>query len=201
VAIHPLNEIDRLRSALLALGLPELDLPHTNKPKHTHWIPAAVLVLLQRGEQSQIEFVLTQRGAHLTAHGGQISFPGGRIEPSDASAAAAALRESHEEIGLVPDHVEPLGLLTPIYTGTGFRITPVVGLLNNTVNLMPASAEVAEVFTLPLDFVLDPNNIQLHEREWEGHLVRSHRVFYRHYDIWGATANIIADLVQRLRGA
>ena len=120
-------------------------------------VPASVLfgiVLRENGPS----VLLTQRTAHLKDHAGQISFPGGRAEPQDASPADTALRETQEEIGLSPSHIEIFGYLPQYYTGTGFVVTPVVGLLTPPFELQPDPFEVAEIFEVPLSFLLDPAN-------------------------------------------
>jgi 8-oxo-dGTP pyrophosphatase MutT (NUDIX family) len=143
--------------------------------------------------------LLTQRPDHLRDHAGQICFPGGRVEPEDASIAAAALREAEEEIGLDPRRVELLGELQPYDTVTGFRIHPVVGWIEPPVDLAPDPYEVDEVFEVPLQFVLDPGN---HRRQSyrRGSLTRAYYVLpYQGRFIWGATAGILVNLSTLLR--
>lgn len=160
--------------------------------------PAAVLVgLVARPEGLAV--LLTQRTEHLRDHAGQISFPGGRVEPGDPSVAAAALREAEEEIGLDPAKVEVLGRLAPYHTITGFRIDPVVGWVSPPVALRLDSFEVAEAFEVPLQFVLDPLN---HQRQSyrRGMLTRGYYVLpYRGRFIWGATAGILVNLSKVLQ--
>jgi 8-oxo-dGTP pyrophosphatase MutT (NUDIX family) len=158
---------------------------------------AAVLVpLIDRPKEFTV--LLTRRTPHLAAHAGQVSFPGGRVEPADRDSIAAALRESEEEVGLPPDHVEVIGRLDTYITGTGFEIYPVVGLVRAPVSLRPDPVEVAEAFEVPLSFILDPANRQRQTRELRGHL----RTFFvlpydRHY-IWGATAAMLVNLAEIL---
>lgn len=159
--------------------------------------PAAVLfpiVLRDSGET----VLLTQRTAHLRDHAGQISFPGGRVEASDLSAIDTALRETEEEVGLARHHVEVLGFLPEYRTGTGFRVTPVVGLVQPPFDLTPDSFEVAEVFEVPLAFLIDPANHQQHEIHHRGALRQYFAMPYGEYFIWGATAGIIRSLSGRL---
>lgn len=160
--------------------------------------PAAVLVpLVERPEGLSV--LLTQRTDHLAHHPGQISFPGGRLEDEDCGdAAIAALRETEEEIGLSRERVTLLGRLDQYITGTGFGITPVVGMVAPPFELTPDPFEVAEVFEVPLDFLLDPENHKLHRVVVEGR----HRPFWsmtwEQRVIWGATAGILVNLSEVL---
>jgi len=159
--------------------------------------PAAVLVpLVIRAEGMSV--LLTQRTAHLTAHAGQISFPGGRLEPDDADAVAAALRETEEEVGLPPDYVTVIGRLDTYVTGTGFEITPIVGLVRAPYPLSIDPFEVAEAFEVPLAYVLDTRNHRRTVREFEA---RSRSFFVLPYEgrnIWGATAGMLVNLAEVL---
>jgi 8-oxo-dGTP pyrophosphatase MutT (NUDIX family) len=161
-------------------------------------VPAAVLVPIIFGPAPGV--LLTKRNEHLSAHAGQVSFPGGRIDAGDADAEAAALREAQEEIGLDPGSVELAGRLEDRVTGTGYRITPVMGLLPPGLALCPAPGEVDEVFELPMAVLLDPEAPQRRRAEYRGRW----REFWvwphpDHY-IWGATAAILVQLADRLRG-
>ena len=159
---------------------------------------AAVLIALVAREHG-LTLLLTQRTAHLTAHAGQISFPGGRSEPWDASPVDTALRESHEEIGLERHHVDVLGTLPLYHTGTGYSVTPVVGLLTPPFDLRADPSEVAEIFEVPLAFLMNG----LHHQRLSAALPDGRRSFYampyeRHY-IWGATAGMLRNLFHFLR--
>jgi len=154
--------------------------------------PAAVLVPIVASAAPTV--LLTLRGRHLRAHAGQVAFPGGRVEATDASPVAAALREAEEEIGLAPASVRVLGCLADHVTGTGFRVSPVVGLVDPPVALRPDPGEVDEVFELPLATLLSPGAVAWRE---ETVLGRRRRVLVVRHDrhlIWGATAAILAAL-------
>ncbi len=155
--------------------------------------PAAVLVpVVVRPSGPTI--LLTQRTAHLRDHAGQVSFPGGRCEESDASAEATALREAEEEVGLDPGQVEILGRLPEYRTGTGFVITPVVGFVTPPLNLKLDDFEVAEVFEPPLAFLLDRANHQRQTMEIRGERHEFWAMPWQGYFIWGATAGMLVTL-------
>lgn len=161
--------------------------------------PAAVLVpLIDRAVGMTV--LLTHRSPHLADHAGQISFPGGRIEETDADATTCALREAHEEVGLPPASVEVVGRLDTYVVRTGYEVTPVVGLVDPPAALRPDPTEVAEVFEVPLEFFLDPANVELRERTING-MVRQFYVWpYQRHHIWGATAGMLVNLSEALRG-
>jgi 8-oxo-dGTP pyrophosphatase MutT (NUDIX family) len=158
--------------------------------------PAAVLVGVREGVQPRL--VLTVRTDHLQDHAGQVAFPGGRTDPEDADAIATALRESEEEIGLARQLVTPLGFLDRFETVSGYCITPVVARIDPDARLYPAPAEVAEVFEVPLLFFLDPANLRRYTMEFRGH--RRDMVEFVHggHRIWGATAAMLFNLLQRM---
>ena len=161
-------------------------------------ILAAVLVpLIMRSDGAHVLF--TRRTEHLAQHSGQVSFPGGRREAGDATPIATALRETLEETGIAPDYVQVAGYLPRHITGTGFDITPVVGVLRDGYVLQPDPHEVAEIFDVPLSFFLDTANLGEETREWDGKPRRFS--VYRpgpHYK-WGATAAILAALAERIQ--
>jgi len=138
--------------------------------------------------------LLTRRTDHLKDHPGQISFPGGRVEPDDVSPAHTALREAEEEIGLAPAHVEIAGYLPEYLTSTGFRVTPVVAVVTPPFSLRLDPFEVAEAFEVPLDFLLDPANHRRHALHYRGRLRHFHAMPWGEYFIWGATAGMIVSL-------
>lgn len=177
------------------LPLPLAPLP---SPSAGALIPAAVLVPLVRRDDG-LTILLTQRTAHLANHGGQISFPGGRMEPSDPDAVAAALRETEEEIGLSREKVDVLGRLDDYVTVTGFRVVPVVGLIHPPFTLAPDSFEVEEVFEVPLRFILDPANHQRHSRVTPtGETRYFYAMPFQQRYIWGATAAMLVNLYEAL---
>ncbi len=159
--------------------------------------PAAVLFpIVRRSEAPTV--LLTQRTTHLKDHPGQISFPGGRRESEDPSPAHTALREAAEEIGLSEAQVDIVGYLPEYRTATGFRVTPVVALVTPPFDLQLDSFEVAEVFEVPLAFLLDPANHQQHSLHYRGKLRHYYAMPYGRYFIWGATAGIIMSLYRAL---
>lgn len=161
---------------------------------------ASVLIPLVLREQG-LALLLTQRTAHLTDHAGQISFPGGRAEAYDASAIDTALRETEEEIGLDRRHIDIIGTLPDYVTGTGYRVTPVVGLVTPPFSLTPDAGEVAEVFEVPLAFLMDAaNHRRLSFELPEGAGRRSfYAMPYERFFIWGATAGMLRNLFHFLR--
>jgi len=162
-------------------------------------VPAAVLIPIVTRE-SGMTMLLTQRTAHLRDHAGQVSFPGGRCEPEDRDPVFTALREAYEEVGVDPAQVEVLGCLPTYLTTTGFRITPVVGLVTPPLNLRLDDFEVAEAFEPPLDFLLDPANRRRESIEYRGALREYWAMPWKGYYIWGATAGMLVSLQHFLAG-
>ncbi len=159
---------------------------------------ASVLVpIVARGDVPTVLF--TQRTAHLKNHSGQISFPGGRAEPVDVTPERTALRETWEEIGLSEERIELVGRLSDYHTRTGYRITPIVGIVQPPFDLQPDDNEVAEVFEVPLDFLLDERNHQRHSREFEGEQRHFFAIPYQERYIWGATAGMLINLHRYLK--
>ena len=167
------------------------------RPERESLVSASVLVpIVERAEGLTVIF--TQRAAHLKDHSGQVSFPGGRAAPGDPSPEATALRESREEIGLDSARVELLGRLADYHTRTGYRITPVVGVVAPPFDLTPDASEVDEIFEVPLAFLLDPANHQRQSREWQGELRWFFAIPYQRHYIWGATAGMLVNLARHL---
>lgn len=191
-ALHPLSQVPSGE----AWNARELD---GLLPEGTSLRPAAVLLGLVPREAG-LNVVLTLRKDDLRHHAGQVSFPGGRIEPSDAGPLEAALREAHEEIALDPARVEPLGWLDPLATITGFRVLPLVGVLEPSVALVPDPREVASVFEVPLAHLVEPSNLRRVTIPFRGQ--PRHVLEYLPHDdgarIWGATASMLQNLIERL---
>jgi 8-oxo-dGTP pyrophosphatase MutT (NUDIX family) len=163
-------------------------------------VEAAVLVgLIPREEGMQV--LLTRRTDALRHHAGQVSFPGGRLELEDADAAAAAVRETCEEVGIAPTQIEPLGYLDAFTTITGFRVLPVVATIAADYVANPDPSEVAEVFEVPLAFLLDPANLASLSLEHRGRPRQVWEFSYPGQRIWGVTAAILLNLRERLAGS
>jgi 8-oxo-dGTP pyrophosphatase MutT (NUDIX family) len=162
--------------------------------------PASVLIgLIERENGPTV--LLTRRADTLRRHTGQVALPGGRRDPGETS-VQTALREAHEEVGLEPRFVQPLGLSTPYQTGTGYLITPVVGFVRQGFSLAPNPDEVADIFETPFAFLMDMANYQEHERELPtGERRRFYATTHDDRYIWGATAGILRALYERLSGA
>lgn len=159
--------------------------------------PAAVLMgVVPR--KSGATLVLTLRPTTMSDHAGQVAFPGGKIDAQDAGAVAAALREADEEIGLASDKVDLIGLDGEYLTGSGFRITPVLGLLPATFEPVPDPTEVEAVFETPLDFLMNPANHQAKSAHWKGKLRHYYEMPHNGNRIWGVTAGIIRSLHDRI---
>lgn len=195
----------RLRTRLTPVGqLQELiarsdrdlnpDWEDSRKGEYRH---AAVLapIIMRPGGWT---LLLTQRAADLPSHAGQVAFPGGRVDPGDLTAVDTALREAEEEVGLERRFVEPLGGIEPYETGSGYRIAPIVGLVTPGFEQKMDTREVADIFEVPFDFLMNPANHERRETEWRGQLRAYYAMPYEDRFIWGATAGMIRALYERL---
>ena len=155
--------------------------------------PAGVLIpVLERS--GQLSVLLTQRSAELKHHAGQVSFPGGRIEDADEDVVQAALRETHEEVGIPPDAITVIGYLDPMPTVTGYAVTPIVGMVSGDAPLRLDHTEVEYAFEVPLAFLLDERNERASEREYQGRTIPTIEFHYESERIWGATAHMVIEL-------
>nr|WP_310524079.1 CoA pyrophosphatase [Polymorphobacter sp.] len=193
--------IDRLRAALLTGGSTgfrgDWEVTSDAVPDGgSELTQAAVLIAVTAEAEPQL--LLTKRTANLSRHPGQIAFPGGRVDPDDASAIDAALREAEEEVALGRHHVDVLGTLDRYETGTGFSILPVVGLVPPGLSFTPQEREVAEVFHVPFAHVMNPAHHELRTGQWQGRDRRFYVIRHGEREIWGATAGILVNLSRRL---
>lgn len=205
MSLHPAPAaLERQLSALLGrIALPtgphpEIVSPNASATDGTKpLIPAAVLMPLVVDSRG-VSVVLTLRNANLKSHPGQVSFPGGRVEVDDPDVAHTAIRETHEELGVEPRDVRIIGSLGPCITGTGYSVVPVMGLIPPDYPFVPDAREVAEVFDVPLRFLLDPANHTPQAYVVEGKRRQYYEILYRGHRIWGATANMIVSLYHKL---
>jgi 8-oxo-dGTP pyrophosphatase MutT (NUDIX family) len=158
--------------------------------------PAAVLIAVVDHPQPTV--LLTQRSAHLNDHAGQISFPGGKIDPTDATPLDAALREAWEEVGLVSEFIDPIGYLDLYGTGFGYRILPTVARVRPGFKLRISAAEVDDAFEVPLAFLMDAANHQVHSKEYRGIMRSYYAMPFEERYIWGATAGMLRVLYERI---
>lgn len=192
----------------LGIMMPEVPTPQSPSdfdlnPKYlTHMsvqkAPMQASVLVPIVKHKELTVLLTKRTEHLPIHGGQICFPGGKNDPLDRDPVATALREAREEIGLNNMHVEPIGFLDTYLTVTGYAITPVVAFLEAECPLVLNSNEVAEVIEVPLAFLMNPSNVQIHSREHLGSTRRYYVYSYKTHYIWGATAGILKNMLEKI---
>jgi len=180
-------------------GHSDFDLTPDATPGDVPLRNAAVLVpIIDRPEGPTV--LLTRRTAHLNSHAGQISFPGGRMEPEDPTPEATALRETEEEVGIQDGFVDVIGRLDTYRTVTNYAVTPIVGIVRPGFEARPDPYEVAEIFETPLAFLLDPRNHHRHSGWFNGNRRRWWAMPYGDYYIWGATAGMLMNLHERLRG-
>ena len=192
-------DVAGLRERLQRRAPPALSVYGDDDVERQVWAvtPASVLVPIVT-HAGGLTVLFTQRTAQLRAHSGQVSFPGGRAEPGDASPEFTALRETQEEIGLAPERVEVLARMPEYLTRTGYRVTPVIGLVAPPLGLAPDSREVAEAFEVPLAFLLDSSNHRRETRELGGRAVGFWVMQYGERRIWGATAGMLVNLYRML---
>lgn len=195
----PDEALARLARAVSLAGRESSDFdgdPGLRRPGGTALRPAGVLIGVDTSG-ARPEVILTRRALHLRHHPGQIALPGGGSEAGDEDAAATALREAHEEIGLPPAGAEVLGTLPAHETVTGFRVTPVVALIGHPFRLVPQPGEVEEAFRVPLGHLLDLGRYRTEGRLWQGRMRHYPVVPWGPYYIWGATARILRGLAER----
>lgn len=159
--------------------------------------PAAVLCGLVR-RQGELHVILTQRPGTMREHAGQVAFPGGKIDQTDKGAVDAALREASEEIGLPREAADVIGSIDAYETGTGFRIQPIVAMIDEGFTPVPDPYEVEAAFEPPLSFLMDPANLQLHSGVWGGSERKYYAIPWQGRFIWGATAGMLKSLADRL---
>ncbi len=158
----------------------------------------AAAVLIPITDRAEPGVILTQRPAWLRSHAGQVAFPGGKVDDSDESSIFAALREAEEELNIPPARVEVIGVADTYYSGSGYSIAPVVGIIPPDLELQPNPQEVEDWFEVPLAFLLDPANSIKKEANWNGQQRSYYDMQWGERRIWGVTAGIIANLVRRL---
>lgn len=158
----------------------------------------AAAVLIPITDRAEPGVILTQRPTWLRSHAGQVAFPGGKVDDSDESSIFAALREAEEELNIPPARVEVIGVADTYYSGSGYSIAPVVGIIPPDLELQPNPQEVEDWFEVPLAFLLDPANSIKKETNWNGQQRSYYDMQWGERRIWGVTAGIIANLVRRL---
>ncbi len=190
----------RLQAALARPGPPssDFDLNRDVVPPEGRTLRSAAVLVAISVAQGAPRVILTKRSSALRHHPGQIAFPGGKADKGDGTPTRTALREAQEEIGLPTGKVQVLGELSAHETVTGFAITPVLALVGEEFDIVPQPEEVAEVFTVPLAHLLNPDNYMIQSRRWRGHRRHYFAVPYGPYYIWGATARMLRALAARM---
>lgn len=182
--------IDSIRQSLIPLN--------NDSTKSSNLRCAAVLIPLFFNKENKLEVIFTRRAEHLKHHPGQISFPGGGFEKNDNDLSKTAIRETYEEIGIQAEKIELIGRLPQQETISQYNITPFVGVVDSNYQLAIDSNEVAEVFTVPFDFVTDLTNHKKQTESFNGKQFSFYVIQYKHYNIWGATARILVNFSRRL---
>ena len=181
-----------IRAQLAKAGAPSSDFdlnPEFSRPERKLREAAVLIALMKKNDAWHI--ILTMRSSALKHHPGQIAFPGGKRDADDSNLTETALREAEEEIGLPRGNVDVIGGLEAHETVTGFTVTPIVGVVREPFTMMPEAGEVAEVFTVPLDFLTTPGNFQVQSRRWLGHRRHYYAIPFGPYYVWGATARML----------
>lgn len=205
-AVASLGDVERLRRAVRPLDDPPHppgwnleELSDVIDPALPRRAAAVLVPFVRRGDALSVLFTL--RTDSLRTHAGQISFPGGAIEKSDNDALAGALRETEEETGITPDLVEPFGYLDSFETVSGYCVTPVTGFVRGDYRAKPDPVEVAEVFEVPLDFILAPDRFKRLDFDWHGRIRTTFEFDWDGRRVWGATASILMNLLRRLEAS
>jgi 8-oxo-dGTP pyrophosphatase MutT (NUDIX family) len=185
---------------LLRFNLRQLEQSSHNYQHHKPLRSAAVLITLVEGDYKHdgLQVILTKRASHLKHHPSQVSFPGGKVEPTDRNLIATALREAEEEIGLSSDAVKVIGELLPYQTISGFKVTPIIAMINNKQRFQLDKNEVAEIFQVPLQHFFSTAKHHTINARFNGNPHNIHFMPYKHYNIWGATASMLKDLIKQI---
>ncbi|MEO8459616.1 MAG: CoA pyrophosphatase [Dokdonella sp.] len=201
--LHSIDALTRVRNALRSIADPpsppgwnSADLTDLFEPGQVMRSAAVLVPIIERGAGPSVLF--TRRTDDLRHHAGQVSFPGGQSDPDDVDASATALRELHEETGITQEFVDPIGWLDSFDTVSGFCVTPLVATVRSGFKLTPDPVEVAEIFEVPLEYILAPDRLQKHSLQWRGRLREIVEFDYQGNRVWGATAAILQNLIQRM---
>ncbi|MCP4957396.1 CoA pyrophosphatase [Photobacterium aquimaris] len=197
-----MNEQQQLLTRFLMAPSQQYDKSHKRRIDHhfnddINFKPAAVLIPLVPRKQG-FNVVLTRRAEHLKHHPGQIAFPGGRFEETDNDLITTALRETYEETGIICQRNNVIGQLTPLVTTSGYIVTPFISTISSNYNAKPDPGEVDAIFEVPLNYLLDPQNIKSHQFHLRGEFHRVYAIPYNNYSIWGATAQMIKLLSNQI---